>query len=205
MIENRSPRTYLIWVTLALALVVPIAAAALSPLLAWRGPVYVAAGFAGIVALGLLLFQPLLIGGYLPDLQPQRGRRLHRWIGSTLVVAVAVHVGALWLTSPPDVIDALLFESPTPFSVWGVTAMWVTFVVALLAAFRRRFRLRPRTWRIIHVVLASIIVTCSVVHAILIDGTMETVSKFGLCALVLAATIKVIADLWRTSRQAKSP
>jgi hypothetical protein len=33
----------------------------------------------------------------------------------------------------------------------------------------------------------------------LIEGTMETISKAALCALVLAATVKVMADLraWR--------
>ena len=49
----------LIWVALAAAICVPIAAAAASPLLAWRGPVYILAGFAGIIALGFMLVQPL--------------------------------------------------------------------------------------------------------------------------------------------------
>jgi len=35
-----------------------------------------------------------------------------------------------------------------------------------------------------------------VVHGLLIEGAMETVSKAALCALVLAATLKVMADLW---------
>ena len=112
-----------------------------------------------------------------------------------LVVAVVIHVGGLWITSPPDVIDALLFASPTPFSVWGVIAMWAIFAVALLAALRRRLRLRPRTWRIGHSFLAVVIVVGSVVHGILIEGTMETISKAALCGLVLAATMKVMADL----------
>jgi hypothetical protein len=43
--------------------------------------------------------------------------------------------------------------------------------------------------------LAIVIVAGSVVHAILIEGTMETISKAALCALVLAAAIKVMADL----------
>ena len=47
-------------------------------------------------------------------------------------------------------IDALIFTSPTPFSPFGVIAMWAIFAVALLAAFRRRLGLRPRTWRIAH-------------------------------------------------------
>ena len=112
----RSARATLIWAALAAVVCVPIAAAAASPLLAWRGPVYILAGFAGIVVLGLVLVQPLLIGGYLPGLSAIRGRLAHRWIGGALVVAVIIHVGGLWITSPPDVIDALLFASPTSFS-----------------------------------------------------------------------------------------
>jgi predicted ferric reductase len=193
----RSAKLTLIWVALALAIGVPIALAAGSEQLAWRGPVYILAGFAGIVALGLVLVQPLLIGGYLPGLSAYRGRRAHHWIGGALALAVVIHVAGLWITSPPDMIDALTFSSPTPFSPFGVTAMWAIFIVALLAALRRRLGLRLRNWRIVHIPLAIVIVIGSVAHCLLIEGTMETVSKVALCALVLAATIKVIADLWR--------
>ena len=188
-------RVTLIWATLTAAIAVPIAAAAASPLLAWRDPVYIAGGFAGVIALGLMLVQPVLMGGYLPGLSAHRGRRVHRWTGGALTAAVVIHVAALWITSPPDVVDALLFTSPTPFSAWGVIAMWAIFAVALLAVLRRRLRLRPRMWRIGHASLAVVIVVGSVVHAILIEGTMETVSKAALCALVLMATMKVMADL----------
>jgi len=194
----RLARVALIWAALAAAICVPIAAAATSPLLEWRGPVYILAGFAGIVGLGLLLVQPLLAGGYLPGLSAYRGRRAHHWIGGALVVAVVVHVGGLWSTSPPDMIDALLFASPTPFSPFGVIAMWAIFTVPLLAAFRRRLGLR--TWRIAHMVLAAVIVVGSVVHGMLIEGAMETVSKAALCALVLGAAIKVMVDLVRRMR-----
>ena len=189
----------LTWVALAAAVGVPVAAAALSPLLAWRDPVYILAGFAGIIALGVMLFQPVLIGGYLPGLPARFGRRAHPWTGGALVAAVVIHVGGLWITSPSDMIDALLFASPTPFSPFGVIAMWAIYAVALLAALRRRLGLRLRRWRIAHMLLAIVIVAGSVVHGMLIEGTMETVSKAALCTLVLAATIKVMADLrvWR--------
>src|SRR3984885_1787568 len=134
----RLARAPLIWAALATAICVPIAAAAASPLLAWRGPLYILAGFAGILALGLMLVQPLLAGGYLPGLSAYRARRTHRWIGGALVVTVVVHVAGLWITSPPDMIDALTFTSPTPFSPFGVIAMWAIFAVAFLAVFRRR-------------------------------------------------------------------
>jgi len=193
----RLARVTLIWALLAAAVFVPIAAAAASPLLAWRDPVYILAGFAGIMALGLMLVQPLLIAGYLPGLSAYRGRRAHHWIGGALVVMVVVHVGGLWITSPPDMIDALLFTSPTPFSPFGVIAMWAIFAVALLAPLRRRLGLR--TWRIAHMSLAVVIVVGTAVHGMLVEGTMETMSKAALCALVLAAAIKVMADLrvWR--------
>ncbi|MEM1384263.1 MAG: ferric reductase [Pseudomonadota bacterium] len=187
----------LLWLALATAVSIPIAVAALSPLLAWRDPIYIAAGFAGVIAMTMLLIQPLLAGGYLPGLSARYGRRVHGIVGAALVGAVVVHVAGLWITSPPDVVDALLFASPTPFSAWGVIGMWAVFAAALIAVFRRR--LRPRLWRIAHTTLVTIIVAASVVHAMLIEGTMGLVSKSVLCALALAATAKVIADLrvWR--------
>ena len=188
-------RKTLIWAALAAAIGVPIAAAAASPLLAWRQPVYIAAGFAGIFAMAILLVQPLLIGGYLPGLPARRGRRMHRWIGGSLIASLVIHVGGLWITSPPDVVDALLFASPTPFSAWGVIAMWAIFAAALLAAFRQRMRLRILAWRRGHTALVTIAVVGSVVHAMLIEGTMETVSKTALCALVLTATVKTVGGL----------
>ncbi|MFV0367580.1 MAG: ferric reductase-like transmembrane domain-containing protein [Hyphomicrobiaceae bacterium] len=209
MVETTKTRrwrfqTILIWAAIALAVAVPIAAAATSPQLEWRRPVYITAGFAGIIGLALMLVQPLLIGGYLPGFATYRGRRVHRWIGGLLVASVVVHVAGLWITSPPDVIDALLFASPTPFSVWGVIAMWAIFAVGLLALLRRPLGLRLRTWRISHTILAIVIVVGTVVHAVLIEGTMETLSKIILCALVIAATLKVMADLRVWVRRAPS-
>lgn len=201
----RSARAILIWTALTVALGVPIAAAAASPLIAWRPAIYTVAGFAGVVGLGFLLVQPLLIGGYLPGPSAYRVRRVHRWIGGLLVAAVVIHVGGLWITNPQDVVDVFLFRSPTPFSVWGVIGLGAVFAAALLAVLRRRLRLRPRTWRISHAFLAAVIVVGSVVHALLIEGAMETISKAALCGLVLVATTKVIADLpiWPTSSAAR--
>lgn len=185
----------LAWLGLAIVVTLSIAVAAASPLLEWREPVYIVAGFAGVVAMALLLVQPMLVKGYLPGLQGARGKRMHRWVGGGLLVAVMLHVGALWVTSPPDVIDALLFRSPTPFSVWGVIAMWAVIAVAFLGAFRQRLRLKSLQWRFAHSALAMIVVVGSVVHAILIEGTMGTGSKVSLCFLALAATLWVIYDL----------
>ena len=198
----RLARVALFWAVLAVAIGVPIAVAMASPLLAYRGPVYILAGLAGIIALGLMLVQPVLIAGYVPGLSAYRARRVHQWIGGALVVAVVIHVAGLWYTSPPDMIDALTFTSPTPFSPFGVIAMWAIFAVAVLALLRRRLGLR--VWRIAHMSLAAVIVVGSVVHAMLIEGAMETITKAALCALVVAAAGKVIADLWVRRKRAIS-
>jgi hypothetical protein len=49
--------------------------------------------------------------------------------------------------------------------------------------------------------MAIVIVTGTVVHALLIEGMMETVSKGALCAMVGLATLKVLADLLRRWRR----
>jgi len=182
----------LIWLALVSAVLVPMVIAANSPLLQWREPIYVVAGFAGSLAMALLLIQPLLVKGYLPGLQGALGKRVHRWAGAVLLVAVVVHVCALWITSPPDVIDALLLRSPTPFSVWGVIAMWAVIAAAALAALRRRLPLKLRQWRLAHTILVVIVVAGSVIHAMLIEGTMGTVSKALLCFLALGVTLRVV-------------
>lgn len=188
-------RSILIWAALCLAIAAPLGIAASSPLLQWRDPVYIVAAFAGVVGMALILLQPLLAAGYLPGLRIHRSRNLHRWTGAALVLAVLIHVGGLWITSPPDVIDALLFVSATPFSIWGVIAMWAIFVTALLAILRSRRALGPRVWRLGHSALALVIVCGTVLHALLIEGTMGQISKIILAALASAATIKALADL----------
>lgn len=187
--------SWLIWFALIAVMTVPMAAAAASPLLAWRSAVYILAGFAGIFAMVLMLVQPMLATGQLPGFAGARGRRVHRWIGFGVIIAVAAHVIALWITSPPDVVDALLFRSPTPFSAWGVIGMWALFLTGAAAAVRRRARLSPRTWRRIHLPLTTGVVCVSIVHAMLIEGTMEIVTKSALCLFVLAATAKALKDL----------
>jgi len=192
-------RMLLIWTGLVLALVLPLTFASTSEYLSWRDPVYIAAGLAGVVALCLLLVQPLLALGWLPGLHLVLGRRVHRAVGWCLVATVIVHVAGLWITSPPDIIDALLLRSPTPFSLWGVAAMWALFAAALLSLLRRR--LSPRSWSVGHTSLVSIVVLGGAVHAMLIDGTMDTTSKVVLCGLAMTATMAAVASPWLRARR----
>ena len=65
--------------------------------------------------------------------------------------------------------------------------MWAIFGAALLAAFRRRLRMRLVVWRRGHTALVGIGIVGSVVHALLIEGTMEPATKAALCLLVAVA------------------
>ncbi len=190
-------RTILIWSILLALLFAPILAAAFSPLLQWRQPVYIVAGFAGIVGMALMVMQPLAAAGYLPGLSLLQRKYLHRAIGAVIVFAVFLHVLGLWFTSPPDVVDALLFRSPTPFSIWGVLAMWAIFASGVLAIYRFRGRLRWRMWRRIHLPLAALAVSGTIIHVSLIEGTMEMFTKTLLCAVLGGASV---AALFRRSR-----
>lgn len=182
---------------MVLAIGAALSAAAQSPLLAWRQPVYIMATFAGIVGLTLLLIQPLLIAGALTRVP---ARRVHLWTGLGLVLAVVIHVAGLWITSPPDVADVLLFRSPTPFSVWGALAMWGVFAAALLAGMRKRLGLRA--WRLGHSLAVIVIVVGTVIHAWLVQGTMGTVTKAVLCLMVLGSGVYALRRrrVWRMLR-----
>lgn len=192
-------KTGLIWCALGSAIVVPIALAFTSPLLAWRDPIYIIAGMSGVLSLALLLLQPLLAIGALPNVHAMTARRVHRVIGVALVLLIFMHVAGLWLTSPPDVIDALTFRSPTPFSLWGVIAMWALFGTALLALLRRRLRINPHVWKLAHGCFAVIIVAGTILHALLIEGTMELISKALLCLCVGGATVFALRKTLRKS------
>lgn len=190
-----------IWLAVGAATAVPIIIAANSPQLQWRDPVYIASGFAGIVALCILLLQPLLALRALPCLNLKLSRRLHTALGFSLTVTIMAHVVGLWITSPPDVVDALLFRSPTPFSLWGVIAMWSVIAAAVLASLHAR--IPTLIWRRVHTALACITVAGTVAHALLIDGTMGTISKLVLCIAVSSAALWAIfkRKAWRSARR----
>ncbi|MGB3246188.1 MAG: ferric reductase-like transmembrane domain-containing protein, partial [Sulfitobacter sp.] len=200
-------QTVLIWSVLAALILVPLMIAGRSPYLQYRSAFYIIAGFAGILCLGLFLMQPLVAANYLPGLDRQTGRKWHRWIGGVIVACLVLHIGGLFLTSRPDTIDALLLRSPTPFSVFGVIALWGVVLTVLLVVLRRRWLRRFSYWYALHNALASVVVISTVIHAVQIEGTMGAVSKMVLCTAVLIATAVAVFDLRivRPRKRRKAP
>jgi predicted ferric reductase len=194
----------LVWCLVAAGMLVPVGLAAASPLQASREALWIFGGMAGVVALALLLVQPLLAAGLLPGPSLPDARRWHRWIGTTIVAAVILHVGGLYFYSPSDVTDVLLLVAPTPFAVYGVVGLASAVLTALLVALRSRLGFRYAAWRIAHNAVSAVVVVSSIVHALLIEGAMEIVSKAILCSLVVAATIIALVRVharWRPPRE----
>jgi predicted ferric reductase len=193
----------LAWTMLAAATLIPLWLAATSPLQASRDAYWVSGAIAGVVALALMLAQPLLAAGDVMGSSIPKTRRWHRWAGAVVVAAVAWHVIGLYISSPEDVADALLLVAPTPFSVYGVIGLVAVLLTAVLVALRSKSGLRYGIWRAVHNGLALVFVIASVVHAMLIEGAMNQTSKIILCGLVLAATILVLARVHVLKRLAR--
>lgn len=186
---------WLMWALTACVVLLPLVLAASSPLQSGREFTYITGALAGVLALSLLCVQPLLAAGFLPGLSTLQTRRWHQWLGVLLLLAVASHIVGLYLTSPDDMLDALLLRAPTPFSLYGVIALWAVVLTGLSAAMRSRIRLCGSRWFIIHRLLAVIVVASSVVHALMIDGTMDELSKMIVCLCVVLATVVAMSYL----------
>lgn len=157
----------------------------------------------GIVALPLLLMQPLLAAGYLPGIRIVQGQRWHRRLGTLLVLAITAHIIGLYFTSPMDMTDALLLAAPTPFSIYGFIALWSFVATALLVALRSRLRLSYKAWKIAHNALAIVVIYSSVAHALMIEGLMGSKTKLLICISILLVTtiavlhLRVFRTIWR--------
>jgi len=185
---NKSAFPALVWLLVLGVVFTPLVLAALSPLQASRNVAYVVGGLAGIAALGFLLLQPLLAAGYLPGFKVAQAKRWHRWLGFAVSVLVAVHIIGLFITSPDDMSDALLLVAPTPFSLYGVIGLWSLGITVLLVLARSRVGIRYGLWKIIHNLLAAVVVGASVIHTLMIDGAMNSLSKYVLCACIVVVT-----------------
>ncbi|MGQ7847254.1 ferric reductase-like transmembrane domain-containing protein [Granulosicoccus sp. 3-233] len=183
---------WILWGAAVCMLVLPLTLAMLSPLQAGREFTYVTGALAGVLALSLLFVQPMLAAGFLPGLGTSRARRWHRRLGLVLLAAVALHILGLYLASPDDMRDALLLVAPTPFSLYGVVALVAVALTGLSAALRSRFRSRIHHWNRIHSALTVVVVTATLVHAWMIDGTMNGLSKMIACAVIAVATIAAL-------------
>lgn len=92
-------------------------------------------------------------------------------------------------------LDALLLVAPTPFSVYGVISMWCIGLTAVLATARQVLKLSYGPWRLIHSILAIVIVGTAAAHAFLIEGAMGANSKLVLIIVTLVAVTAAALEM----------
>ncbi len=175
------PRTLALGTGAIAVLAVPLALALTDRHLADASAALTLSTAAGALAVSALAMQPLLA----------RRRRIarHQLVGSTVLVLVLVHVGALFAESPGDAWFALSPDGPTRARM-ALIATVALFGVVALGALRTRLRLSPATWRITHAYLAVVVIALGFGHAVLTDGALDdagTAVLIGLGALGLLA------------------
>ncbi|MBL7253535.1 hypothetical protein [Paractinoplanes lichenicola] len=144
----------------------------------------VVSAVAAAVATVLIAFQPLL--AVLARSRPAAFRG-HLALGLAALVLVLVHVAALWLLSPEDVLFAISPDGPTRARM-AVLATVALVIVVVLGIVRRWSSYAPQATRILHAFFGSLTLLLGVGHAVLTDGALDGP---GTAALLLLAALGV--------------
>jgi DMSO/TMAO reductase YedYZ heme-binding membrane subunit len=174
----------------------PAGIALSSPHLAAAPGLLVLSTTAAALAVGVLAAQP-----WLSRRRPRPGRRpLHVVLGGVVAALVLAHVGALVIDDPDDAWFAMSPDGPTRARM-ALIATVLLAAVTVLGVLRRRLGWSGATWRLVHGVLAALVVALGVGHAVLTDGALDgvgTVVLLALGALGLAgAAVQVVRSLRR--------
>lgn len=119
---------------------------------------------ASTIALGVIAVQPVLAAA--------RKIQRHQFFGVIALVLVLVHIAALFLESPDDLLFALSPDGPLRARMALIATIALT-LMATLGALRPRLRWHPTTWRILHAYLAVVVIILGFGHALLTDGALD--------------------------------
>jgi methionine sulfoxide reductase heme-binding subunit len=152
----------------------------------------------GAVLLGVRRPVRLPVGGL-----PARVYALHRALGITAVLALLVHLTALWLDSFVQLSWLQLLAAPwtSSYRPAAVTLGFVAMVALFMTAASGALRKRLPGWRIVHA-LAYLTFGLSVVHGLLAGS--DTGSAWAICLYVGALVAVGVTSLRRLIPKAAS-
>jgi predicted ferric reductase len=161
-----------LWALLvAAALVVPLWALWSAPDGAHQGPLRVVSLVTALAAASLLVLTFVLPSRFRPVtgyLGVERLLRNHRALALAAVALVVAHVVVVVLRPGPGI--ALLDLRVAPPRVWAATIATVGLVgVVALGLSRRRRRPRYEGWRLVHVLLAHVVLLATALHVLWLD------------------------------------
>ena len=129
-----------------------------------------------------------------------RAPPLHVVLGGVVAALVVAHVGALVIDDPDDAWFAMSPDGPTRARM-ALIATVLLVAVTLLGVLRRRLGWSGATWRLVHGVLAALVVALGVGHAVLTDGALDGVGTVVLLVLgglgLAGAAVQVVRSLRR--------
>lgn len=132
--------------------------------------------------------------------------RVHRVLGMTTLALVLVHVGVLFADDRDRI--ALLDVTSSPLRAKAaVAALAALLLIAVTSLWRRRVRLRYESWRLVHLLLSTVIVAGALVHVVLVEEYAAStllrwaVVGFTLCAAFALFTLRVLRPLRNARRR----
>jgi DMSO/TMAO reductase YedYZ heme-binding membrane subunit len=177
----------------------PAGIALSSPHLAAAPGLLVLSTTAAALAVGVLAAQP-----WLSRRRPRPGRRpLHVVLGGVVAALVLAHVGALVIDDPDDAWFAMSPDGPTRARM-ALIATVLLAAVTVLGVLRRRLGWSGATWRLVHGVLAALVVALGVGHAVLTDGALDGVGTVVLLALGALGLAGAAGQVVRSLRRPRS-
>src|SRR4051812_865287 len=187
-----------LWALLvAAALVVPLWALWSAPDGAHQGPLRVVSLVAALAAASLLVLTFVLPSRFRPVtgyLGVERLLRNHRALALAAVTLVAVHVGVVIVRPGPGM--AVLDLRSAPPRVWAALIATAGLVgIVVLGMSRRRRRPRYEGWRLVHVLLAHVVLLATALHVLWL-GDLTRFSSARLWFQTLAVLL-VLAFLHR--------
>lgn len=149
----------------------------------------VALGFVGLALMGIEFALVARVRAIAEPFGTDAVIDFHRYIGTTGLVFVLVHVAlsADWSQANP------FTPSDTPaLVVVGGVAVGALLLLMVTSLWRRRLRLSYEVWQVLHSVLAVVAVVGAVGHVLLVDHYVDTAWKRALWVVMTAAFVWVL-------------
>ncbi len=168
-------------------------------LAAWRAPaprplLTEAGAVAGLLGLGLMITQSLS-SGRLASIAPEYGAdnlaHFHRHIGGIAVVLVLCHPILLVAAEPAFV--AYLDPRVNAIRALSLWSLLLALALIALSGFRREtLGLSYEHWRLLHGVLAVVIIVLGTGHALMVDHYLDAPWKKAALTVLAAAAVAVV-------------
>ena len=150
-----------------------------------------ALGFVGLSMLGLQFVVTARFGKVAAPFGMDLVLRFHRGISLVAFTFVLAHPILLFITDPTT-LELLRFWDAPWRARFGLLSLVSLIAIVVTSLWRERVRLSYETWRIVHAVLALVIVVTALVHVQLVGYYVATVWKQVLWIAMSVALISVL-------------